>query len=249
MIMLHSPAKINLTLDILGRDERTGKHFVTTILYRHDSLSDDIELKEIPGGKNVLICDSSELPNGEENTVLKAMKLLGISGWEITLRKNIPVQSGLGGGSSNAGTILKFFGKQKRIPEQELMQLGKEIGADVPFFIVEDNLAYFEGFGDELVQSWNIPPLEIEIINTGIRVSTKEAYANVNAEYCGKNSAKTEAFLKILNSENLQGSSAWKPLVHNDFEAQFLPEHPELKHQGFLCGSGGFLWSHQSDSN
>ncbi len=241
-VSIHSPTKINLTLDVLGRDERSGKHFVNTILYRDDSFFDEIELGQTGGRGVVLTCDSPEVPTNEENTILKAMKLLGESGWEITLRKKIPIQAGLGGGSSNAGSILKFFGKQKGIPEHELLELAKRIGADVPFFILDDNLAYFEGFGDEYVQSWKIEPLKIDYLNTGIKVSTEEAYTNLNLDHCAKNSVKTERLLGILNSSTNYKPSTINQFFHNDFEDSFFHQYPELQGKGHLTGSGGFLY-------
>ncbi len=239
---LHTPAKINLCLDILGKDERTGRHFVNTILYRDDNLFDEIELKSIPEKRNVLTCSSSGVPTNEENTILKAMKLLGETGWEIHLKKNIPIQSGLGGGSSNAGTILKFFGKEKGIPEHDLLELAKKIGADVPFFVLDDNLAYFEGFGDQYIQSWSVEALKINYLDTGIKVSTQQAYSKLNLDNCGKNSAKTEAFLQILNQKNDFLLPPSHHLLHNDFENSFFRQHPPLKSKGHLAGSGGFLF-------
>lgn len=230
-IRLTSPAKINLTLDILGKDERSGKHFVNTILYKDETFFDEIELKPIPEKKNILHCDV----NIENNILLKALEALEVTGWEISLWKKIPLESGHGGGSSNAGTILKFFGRRMKSPEHKLLQLAAQLGSDVPFFVLDENLAYFEGFGDQLVSSWDIAPLHIEYVNTGIRVSTPQSYEALDLTECGKDSAKSEALVKSLPLIEAR-------LFHNDFELPFFQKYPQWKGKGHLCGSGGFLW-------
>ena len=236
-ILLKSPAKINLALDILGKDEK--KHFVNTILYKLDDLFDEMELKPLPEKKNVIHC-SLEI---QDNLILKALDLLHLTGWEITLRKNIPLQSGLGGASSNAGTILRYFGTILRIPEHELLDLGKSIGSDVPFFILEENLAYFEGYGDQLTQRWNIRPLKISIINTGIQVSTRQAYDRLDEKDLGGNSGLSEAMISCLQNPKDFDLRGLIPHVHNDFEPSFFRKFPEWKGKGHLCGSGGFFWN------
>jgi len=243
MLKLQSPAKINLTLDILGKDERVGKHFVNTILYRHDALFDKIALKPLQEDRNLLHCDYPGVPKRELNTVMQALDALGVKGWEITIKKQIPTQSGLGGGSSNAGTVLKHFAQQKRIPLDQLHDIAKEIGADVPFFLLEDNLAYAEGFGDQIVQSWTIDPLTLEIIQTGIQVPTQNAYSGLDLKQCGQGSVKTEAFLKLLNETGSVSAEQISSLAHNDFESSFLTEFPQWKNKGWLCGSGGTRWT------
>lgn len=245
-IKLKSPAKINLTLDILGKDDRIGKHFINTIFYRHDDLYDELELKQYDGDENILHCHSPGVPKAGLNTALKAMQILGITGFEITIKKLIPIQAGLGGGSSNAGTLLKYFGEQKGIPEDHLLKLAKEIGADVPFFVINDNLAYFEGFGDLYVQSWSIPPIGLEIVNTGVKIDTAEAYSQIDLEDCASNSIKTESLLKVLNNSKSITTDQINAFVHNDFENSFFKNNPQWKGKGHLCGSGGMMWRFSS---
>lgn len=240
---------MNLALDILGLDERTAKHFVNTILFRDDSLFDEIEIKSHALKSNVLYCLDQSVPVDDSNTILRALKVLGITGLQITLTKRIPIGGGMGGGSSNAGAVLRHFGNQNGIPEFQLLEMAREIGADVPFFVLDDNLAYAEGFGDQIVQSWTIPPLDIEFVKTGVQVSTARAYADLDMDQCGKGSAKTEALLTMLNSgkDALQCVSTNPGLFHNDFEHSFFKAHPEWKVKGRLSGSGGMLWKFRND--
>jgi 4-diphosphocytidyl-2-C-methyl-D-erythritol kinase len=242
VVHLKSSAKINLTLDILGRDERVGKHFVNTILYRVDSMQDELFLTRRDDDENRVHCDYPGIPKGNLNTVVLALESLNEKGWDVKIKKQIPTQAGLGGGSGNAAAILKYFGEKKRLPEEHLHDLAKQIGADVPFFLLDENLAYAEGFGDQIVQSWQIDPLEIELMPSGVKVSTVEAYAGLDPGLFGMHSAQTEALLQILNKQQALSTDVLKPYIHNDFESSFFKQFPILKGQGNLCGSGGMLW-------
>ena len=244
--VLISPAKINLTLDLLGKSENPDKHFVNTILYRDDTRYDEIELQPGEPGINILHCDHPEVPLGEDNTILKALKELKVTGWDIRLKKNIPLRSGLGGGSSNAAAILQYFGAKTRRNIHELEEIGRHIGADVPFFLQEENLVYCEGFGDQVVQGWLIKPLKIEVIDTGVQVSTAEAYASLDVNVCGEQSVQTELLLKKLQSHPDLPTEIWEHFIHNDFEISFFEKHPEWKGKGNLCGSGGMLWKYNN---
>jgi 4-diphosphocytidyl-2-C-methyl-D-erythritol kinase len=249
IIHLTSSAKINLTLDVLGKDDRVGKHFLNTIFYRIDSLQDDLYLSRREDDENRVHCDYPGVAKGNLNTVIMALHALGERGWEVKIKKKIPTQAGLGGGSGNAGSIIKYFGEKKGIPMDHLEELARGIGADVPFFLLDENLAYAEGFGDQIVQSWQIPQLPIEIIPTGINVSTAEAYAGLDQENIGSGSSKTEALLQILNSKTEVSSEMLKPYIHNDFEFSIFEQFPQLKGMGNLCGSGGMLWNWRNDQS
>ena len=113
-MFLKSPAKINLTLDILKKDP-SGYHQIQTVFYEVPELFDEIEITD--QAKDItIICHHPDVPTDEKNTIYKTIKLLqnftGIErGLKIKLKKNIPPGSGLGGGSSNAATVLKALNK------------------------------------------------------------------------------------------------------------------------------------------
>lgn len=242
VIHLKSSAKINLTLDIMGRDERVGKHFINTLLYRVDTLQDDLFLTRRDDKENRVHCDYTGVSKGNLNTVIMALEALGEQGWDVKIKKNIPTQAGLGGGSSNAAAVIKYIGERKRIPLDHLHSLAQQVGADVPFFLLDENLAYAEGFGDQVMQSWMIPPLPIEIVQTGLKCSTQEAYTSLDLSQCAGNSVHTEVLLQILNEKKSLHLKDLKAYVHNDFESQFFKKYPQLKEKGNLCGSGGMMW-------
>ncbi len=242
VIALTSSTKINLTLDILGYDKESEKHFVNTLLYRDDSLQDKLFLTRREDQKNRVLCDYPGVSKGKGNSVIMALDLIKETGWDVRIEKKIPIQAGLGGGSGNAAAILKYFGEKKRLPEDHLHDLAKEIGADVPFFLLDENLAYAEGFGDQIVQSWDIPTLPISIIQTGVKRSTAEAYAELNEKDLSAGSAKTEFLLQVINKKKNITVQDFKEYSHNDFEASFFKKFPKLKGRGSLCGSGGMMW-------
>lgn len=237
-----SPAKINLTLDVLGKDHQQGKHFLNTFFYRLDDFYDEMTVRKTNDSFNELECDHPDVPTDTTNTILKALELLGERGWHIQLKKNIPIGGGLGGGSSNAGVLLKYFAEQKGIPLDHLEKLARSIGADVPFFMQDNNLAYAEGFGDQILQSWNIQKLEIEVINTQVHVSTQQAYQDLDLNSCGKNIMKTESLLQSIQNGAKVDREFLQPYIHNDFEDSFFKKNPAFVQQGNLCGSGGMMW-------
>jgi 4-diphosphocytidyl-2-C-methyl-D-erythritol kinase len=178
-----SPAKVNLFLKVLGRRE-DGYHDIATLMQRI-SLYDELDISL--EGKDIRVrCPGSSLPENGENIVYKAAKVLLARarcsrGVEIILRKRIPIASGLGGGSSNAATTLVTLNELLGRPfsDGELMKMGAEIGADVPFFIFRKT-AWAFGIGDQLREAERVPDLWFVLLNPGFGISTKMVYENLN---------------------------------------------------------------------
>ena len=153
-IELKALAKINLGLDVLGRREN-GYHDVRMVMqsiYLYDEVK--IAKKKEPG--IILTTNLKFLPTGDGNIAYKAAQLLMDEfdlkeGVQITLNKHIPVAAGLAGGSSNAAAVLfgmnRLFGL--RLTQQELMDRGVKLGADVPYCIMRGTVLA-EGIGEEL---------------------------------------------------------------------------------------------------
>ncbi len=179
---LLSPAKVNLTLQVLNKRD-DGYHEIYTIFQKID-LFDEIEIKK--GTRNFSLDFISDRPVAfEENLVYKAwnrFKEVFHIKEEIAIRikKSIPIGAGLGGGSSNAGTVLKalafFYGIDPESPK--LYDLAKSIGADVPFFLSSYSAAIGRGIGEDLTpfpsfSAWYI------LVYPGFSISTKWAYENL----------------------------------------------------------------------
>lgn len=180
-LQLESTAKVNLRIEILKKRE-DGYHEIETILQKislHDTLHFSLEK-----GKGVTITtDHPSLPVGKENLVYKAVQsMLKVSGYKggvhIQIEKRIPLGAGLGGGSSNAATTLKALNQllDLRVSKKRLMEMGLEVGADVPFFFLE-GAAMGSGIGERL-KKIELPALWFVLIYPNFEVSTRWAYQN-----------------------------------------------------------------------
>lgn len=156
---LFSPAKLNLFFRVLGK-RPDGYHDIASLFQAID-LGDTLHFK-LRENRDLLFCSDLSVPSDGSNLILRAAELFrkktGHSfGIEVKLEKKIPVQSGLGGGSSNAATTLWALNALtgSSIAEKDLMNWGAEIGSDVPFFF-SAGTAYCTGRG-ELVE--NLDPL------------------------------------------------------------------------------------------
>jgi len=233
-----SHAKVNLALDILGYD-KNGYHFVQTILQKIP-LFDEINIEEF--SENLIIFNGKEGPfiNAKSNTISEALELLNPSKkYKITVKKNIPVGAGLGGGSSNAATILNAINETENLgfSKNELREMGVKIGIDVPFFI-EPGTAVGSHYGEqiEVLPNFNFENFYTILIIPQERKTTKSMYEKIDIEKCGKEKMQTEKMIEILKSGSNQPIL---DLVHNDFETIDSIKIPQIKNaRTALCGSG-----------
>lgn len=158
-ITLQAQAKINLTLEVLGR-RGDGYHEIRSVMQRI-TLADTLTL--VPADRLTLECSDPRL-EGPENLVWRAAELLrrasGVrAGAAMRLEKRTPVSAGLGGGSSDCAAALlglaRLWGVD--LPRELLMALGRELGSDVPFFLLESPCALAEGRGDLVTPLPDLP--------------------------------------------------------------------------------------------
>ena len=139
---LRAYAKINLTLDVTGRRE-DGYHTLDTVM-QTVSVWDEVEIKKINKPGIRLFCNREYLPVDTKNTAFRAAQYFfercGITGQglSIHIRKYIPSRAGMGGGSADAAAVLHGLNQMFHagLPQQELVELGARVGADVPFCVV-----------------------------------------------------------------------------------------------------------------
>lgn len=243
MLTVKSPAKVNLTLDVLGKDSAAGYHFVQTILHEAP-LHDEITFEE--STTLTLTCDNPDVPSDDSNTILRAARLLQAHtktsrGARIHLSKKIPLASGLGGPASNAATTLKALSQLwgLNLTEKELLNLAKQIGMDVPFFI-RGGCAVGMHYGEQVMSLPTLDQfgLEIELVLTGIQRSAAEAYTALDLTQCGAQNKETGQLVKILKGErDYAGPKQIEALLHNDFSQ--LQKEPDQMH---LSGKGGAMF-------
>ena len=237
-----APAKINLCLYVLGRLE-SGYHEVAMAMQQVD-LCDDIciQLGETPGVR--VSCPGIELLSGEENITARAARLflektnieIGI---DIRIVKNIPVAAGLGGGSSDAATVLLGLNELlgNKLDRGQLLSLAGQLGADVPFFIFLQP-AWATGIGTELELLPALPEVAYLLINPGIAVSTADVYRSLQLTKGGE-LANLPRF-SVVTKDDLCSA------LHNDLETVTLGRYPliaEIKQRLLDQGATGALMS------
>lgn len=252
--MLSFPnAKINLGLRVTGKLPN-GYHSIESCLYPIP-WTDTLEF--IPVKKTSF--ESSGLPisgKESENLVVKAYKLLKreypLPELSIHLLKSIPMGAGLGGGSADAAFMLRMLNEEFQLflDDSLLEEYATQLGSDCPFF-VRNIPALATGTGTDLkVIPLDLAGLQLVVVNPGIHVGTKEAYAGVNPAPSGQD---LEALLLSKDFE------AWKDNLINDFEKSVFALHPSLtdiKNQLYelgalyaaMSGSGSTLFGLFEDS-
>lgn len=178
-LTVHAPAKLNLTLRVLGKRD-DGFHDIDTLMVKLPDLADTLEFSE--GGALTLECDDDSLPTGEDNLVVKAARAYeaaaGVTcGHTISLKKTIPHGAGLGGGSSDAAATLLALDQlhDGRLGPDRLREIAAEIGSDVPFFIAA-GAARCTGRG-EIIEPVKAPPaIHVLLLKPDFPVLTPDAY-------------------------------------------------------------------------
>ncbi len=175
-----APAKINLFLHIVGQ-RPDGYHLLQSVFQLID-LSDKVLLNTREDAQIHRINPLANVPP-KDDLVVKAAVLLqktcGVSqGVDISLEKNIPMGAGLGGGSSDAASTLLGLNQlwNLNLSKRDLMDLGIQLGADVPFFI-QGNNAFVEGIG-EIITPIDLPIQEYAVVYPGVSIPTKEIFSS-----------------------------------------------------------------------
>ena len=184
-IGLKSRAKINLSIDVLGK-RQDGYHMVEMIMQTID-LYDNLKITQIEEDSIKIKSDSQDIPLNQDNIVYKAANILKEKfnikkGVEISIQKNIPVAAGMAGGSSNAAAVLVGLNRiwDLGLTQLELKEISLQLGADVPFCITGGSVLA-QGIGEELTDIYGLNEyIHILICKPNIFVSTKEVYQSLD---------------------------------------------------------------------
>jgi 4-diphosphocytidyl-2-C-methyl-D-erythritol kinase len=235
-LKLASFAKINLGLEVLFR-RRDGYHELRTLFQTID-LHDDIVLRPRAGGVAIL-CEHPGVPRDGTNLAARAALALGRfagekRGVEIHITKRIPVAGGLGGGSSNAATVLlgldRLWGLGLGPPG--LHPLARRLGADVPFFLL-GGTALGLGRGDEVYPLKRQLKAHVVVVDPALPISTAAVFKRLDSGLTPRANGHT---IFCFVSRDLEGERAYA-LLSNDLEKAALEEAPELKvHAGRIRG-------------
>ena len=222
---LLSPAKVNLLLKVISR-RPDGYHNLVSIVDLV-SLYDRISVGELPDNRVVVRDTEGRLPAGAGNTVWRAIMLLKekfprTPGVEVIIEKHIPMGAGLGGGSSDAATVLLSLVRQWKLPVglAELRDLGSRIGADVPLFLA-CGPSIIRGIG-ERVSPIRLPALGYVIVYPDVAISTKDVYEGLRI-------VLTKRENEVRFSEEFRSLLDIADVLENDLEEVVLLRCPEIK--------------------
>ncbi len=248
-ISLAAPAKINLSLRLLGK-RPDGYHELETLMVPI-RLADEVEVTLVPGHEVSVACNDPEIPTGRENLCVKAVEAFreetGIAhGIAISLMKRIPHGAGLGGGSSDAAAVLNALNElfdQPLVPE-ELLMLAASLGSDVPFFL-HGGAAWCRGRGEILEDAPPVPDRTLLLIKPPFPVPTAWAY--------GRYAALMESPDPLLHPRKEESQSLEGITITNDLEAPVFSKYillPVMKdwlleqsgvESAFMTGSGSTM--------
>lgn len=257
-LVLKSYAKLNLYLEVLNK-RKDSYHNLRTIFERI-SLSDKISIKKRRDNLITVSCDSREVPSNSLNLAYRAAKILQDkfkikSGVSIGIEKRIPVGAGLGGGSSNAATVLLGLNKlwKLKLNRQQLAKLGAQLGSDVPFFVYEVKFARGLGRGDVIkplsalsgVNLWHI------LVVPKIHVSTPYIYKKWDAQIHKKGRPgvltrpvpNDKMLCLALKKKSLNSIALGLNNVLEKVTVKFYPEVTVVKEKLASCGVKSILMS------
>ena len=234
-LALRAPAKINLGLRVLGR-RPDGYHELES-LFAPLALADDLEI-ELGGAPGVRLCVKGEaaagIPADAHNLAWRAAeafaKAAGLGeGIALQLVKRVPSPAGLGGGSSDAGAVLRGLSElvPGRIAGPELERIALALGADVPFFL-RPTPALVEGIGERVRPVSGVPELPVVLAHPGPGLATRDVYAAFDAadSLTAPTPTPTMRALLALGEESGTARVRWpddsddrlRSLVRNDLE-------------------------------
>jgi 4-diphosphocytidyl-2-C-methyl-D-erythritol kinase len=230
-VEVRAAAKVNLRLRILAR-ETTGYHQLETIFLRLD-LADVVRVRRA-GGRSLDVAGdvkAAALGPIEKNLAWRAALAYreaagGAGGWAIELEKHIPIGGGLGGGSADAGAVLRALDAMSPQPlgEARLLAIATTLGADVPFLTCTHACALGWGRGERLLALQAPPARPVVLLVPAFGVNTAEAYGWLSSRPAATSADESG----ILDPATL---ATWEGLVAvatNDFETVVTAHHPEL---------------------
>jgi len=230
-ITLLSPAKINLTLEVLGV-RADGYHEIRSII-QPVSLFDEVSI-EVEEGEGIEIESSGvPIPSGKDNLAYRAAELFfqksGVNlKTKIFIKKKIPLGAGLGGGSGNAAAVLIGLNRiTKALSEDDLFKIGPKIGADVPFFI-RSLTATMEGIGEKIRILKEFPILHYVILCPNLQTSTQQVYKKWDELNSVDQNKITSSQNNLEECINKFTDKKGELPLQNDLEEPAVSLHPEI---------------------
>ncbi len=225
MPTLQAPAKINLTLEVLAR-RQDGYHGIRSVMVPLD-LADELAIE--PSDRFSFTCDVREL-EGERNLALAAVRALGEAPpVRMALRKRIPVQAGLGGGSSDAAAVLRgaMTGALGDPRPRDWLTVARALGSDVPFFLSGTG-ALVEGTGERITPAGALPRWHALIVKPPVAVPTARAYEALDARPRPQRARSGSVSIALLEALQRADFERVEALLQNDFHDVIVAQAPEI---------------------
>jgi 4-diphosphocytidyl-2-C-methyl-D-erythritol kinase len=229
-LAVFAPAKLNLFLRVLARDT-DGFHGLETLFCPVD-LADELRGERREGTGVTIEVEGADVGPAEKNLAVRAAALvLQATGnrfaVHLRLLKRIPVQAGLGGGSSDAAAALVLVNQLagNPVPRHELLQLAARLGSDIPFCLSGGALALAWGRGERLLRLPPLPAAPVLLLLPPVPIATAEAYGWLDA-------ARPSGSRRGAVALDLDALSRWGDIgrmAGNDFESPVFGRHPEVR--------------------
>lgn len=247
-LRLKAYAKANLFLRVLAR-ESTGYHGIETLFCLLD-LADDLSAERRDGDSISITVLGADVGPAAENLAVRAADMVLQAtgrrfGAHLTLYKRIPMQAGLGGGSSDAAAALLLTNRLAgdAVPRHELLQFAARLGSDVPFFLSEARLALAWGHGERMLRLAPLPAAPALLLVSPEGMPTREAY-----EWIDQSSGTAKRGGLALDLDALRHWGDVARMAGNDFEAALFARRPPLRAAFEALAGTGPLFCRMSGS-
>lgn len=235
-----APAKINLSLDTPMR-YLDGSPRWDNVMATID-LADYVTVETTPDDPHIIVhSDSGFLPNDQRNLAYQAVHVLRSrfhqhDGVMVTIKKNIPVAAGLGGGSADAAAVLRILnrGWELGLTNKELAQLSLTIDSDVPF-CVYSHTAHVTGHGEEITPLPALPPFYVVLAKPNTSVSTPVILRQI--DYTKLHHLNSERLVDCINHSNWSGMCETMGNVLEPLTATYYPQVAQIKDKMIKLGA------------
>lgn len=256
-IEILAPAKINLTLDIIG--VREDNYHLLEMVMQTINIYDKLKITKNNCGKIILKCDKKGIPTDGRNIVVKVANAFFNytkiqQGVDIYLEKNIPSQAGLGGGSADGAGTLKALNTlfKTKLPRKTLAEIGAKIGADIPFCIF-GGTAIVSGIGEIVKPIKRFRDCNIIVVKPSINVDTSKAYSmydnlKTHSKPCTNKMVKAIESADLIGIANCLGNSFQEALHIKEVAdlCELMIKYGALN--AIMTGSGSAVFSIFSNS-
>ncbi|MFT4959008.1 MAG: 4-diphosphocytidyl-2-C-methyl-D-erythritol kinase [Paracoccaceae bacterium] len=231
-----APAKINLTLHVIGQ-RADGYHLLDSLVVFSD-IGDRISVAPLDRLRLQVVGPmAAGVPDGDDNLVLRAARLIGVTGADITLEKHLPMAAGIGGGSSDAAAVLRALAQSHGVAVANHVL---SLGADLPVCMAAKTVR-MSGIGEDIVAVDTVPALSAVLVNPGVAINTPDVFGALERRD-GAAMAEIPAFVDVPDCVD------WLRLQRNDMQPAAIGLMPVIGNVLAALEQSGALFARMSGS-